>query len=395
MEKGGITYPEGFLAAGMCAGIKKKKEHDLSLLLSSVPCVAAATFTTNRFKSYSLLWSRKNIKNPIRAVLVNSGNANTCNGQESRRNTDLLMGRLAGLLKAEKKELLFASTGTIGKKLPFQVISDALPELMGRLGAANHQEAARGIMTTDLAMKEFHSGTGIKGRKKEVVMGAMAKGSGMINPCMATMLAFITTDAVIGREDLQEALSGAVEDSFNMITVDNDMSTNDMVVCLANGQAGNPAIRKGSSDYSLFASCLKDVCRQLAVKIASDGEGATKLIEVRVKGAWSSGDARRIARKIAGSNLFKSAVYGCMANWGRILSSAGSVRARMDTSRTEVSICGIKVFNGNPLDYNEPELVSLMAGSRIEVCVDVKKGNFEATGWGCDLTEQYVKINKE
>ncbi|HNS33135.1 MAG TPA: bifunctional glutamate N-acetyltransferase/amino-acid acetyltransferase ArgJ [bacterium] len=395
MENGGITYPEGFYASGLYCGIKKKKTNDISMILSETPCVAAGTFTTNKFKSFSLLWSLKNINNPIRAVLINSGNANTCNGQESRIDTASLMGELAGLLKMKKKELLFASTGSIGRELPYSKIVKALPELISRLDRKAHTEAAKGILTTDLAVKEWHEDTGIKGRGKEVVIGAMAKGSGMINPSMATMLAFVTTDAVIDRDALRTALKEAVEDSFNMITVDNDTSTNDMVVCLANGLAKNPAIHEGSGEYRTFASCLKNVCRELAVKIAADGEGATKLIEVRVKGGWCMSDSRRIAKKIAGSNLFKSAVYGCLPNWGRILSSAGSVHARIDTASTDVSICGIKVYDGNPVKYDQADLVNRMAGSKVEICVDVKKGVFEAVSWGCDLTEKYVEINKE
>lgn len=226
-------------------------------------------------------------------------------------------------------------------------------------------------------------------------MGAMAKGSGMINPSMATMLAFINTDAVIDRTALETALKEAVEESFNMITVDNDTSTNDMVVCLANGFAKNPAIHSGTAEYEVFASCLKDVCRQLAVKIASDGEGASKLIEVRVKGGWCKRDAKRTAKKIAGSNLFKCSVYGSRPNWGRILSAAGSAHARIDTRRVEVYICGEKVYGGGPVDYNEEVVTMKMGDKKIDICVDMKKGRFEATAWGCDFTEGYIKINKE
>ena len=395
MENGGITYPEGFFASGVHSGIKRQKTNDLSLILSQSACICAGTFTTNAFKSFSLLWSLKNIKKPIRAVLINSGNANTCNGQDSRKNTKILMEKLAALLRCETQEVLFASTGIIGKQLPYEVILKALPALIGNLDIKNHTDAARGIMTTDRVIKECQLHTGIKGRKKDVVMGAMAKGSGMINPSMATMLAFITTDAVIDREALQTALKQAVEDSFNMITVDNDTSTNDMVVCLANGLAGNATIHTNSIEYPGFVSCLKDICKELAIKIASDGEGASKLIEVKVKGGWSKSDARRVAKKIAGSNLFKCAVYGCVPNWGRILSAVGSSHARIDTGKTEVSICGIKVYDGNPVKYDESDLSRRMENSTIEVCVDIKKGCFESTAWGCDLTEEYVRINKE
>jgi glutamate N-acetyltransferase/amino-acid N-acetyltransferase len=395
MKNNGITYPEGFVASGLHSGIKESKKNDISLIFSNAPCVAAGTFTTNQFKSFSLLWSLKNIDNLIKAVLVNSGNANTCNGQESRKKTSLLAEELAKLLNLKKEEVLLASTGTIGKVFPYSTVLGALPELISNLDKGNHLEAAKGILTTDLVVKESHIDTGIQGRKKEVVLGGMAKGSGMINPSMATMLAFITTDAVIDKRALQRALNEAVEDSFNMITVDNDTSTNDMVVCLANGLSRNPTIHQDSKDYERFKESLKSICRELALKIVTDGEGATKLIEVKVKGAWRRDDARRISKKIAGSNLFKSAVYGSLPNWGRILSSVGSVHARVDILKTEVSICGILVYNGNPVKYDEKDLAKRMEGDKIEVCVDVKKGEFEATGWGCDLTEEYVRINKE
>jgi len=395
MENCGITNPGGFYASGLHCGIKKKESNDLALVFSEIPCVAAGTFTTNRFKSFSLLWSLRNIDNPVRAVLANSGNANTCNGQKSRKNTECIMEELAKILGTERSELLFASTGTIGREFPCGPVLKALPLLAASKSRDNHTEAAKAIMTTDLAVKECVAETGIRGRKKEVVMGGMAKGSGMINPSMATMLAFITTDAVVERGALKKALKEAVDDSFNMITVDNDTSTNDMVVCLANGFAGNSSIHEESSEYPAFSAGLKKICRELAVKIVSDGEGASKLIEVRVKGGWCARDARRVAKKIAGSNLFKSAVYGCLPNWGRILSSAGSAHARINTRKAEVYICGIKVYDGNPVEYDEKALIKKMGGSKVEICFDMKAGNFDATGWGCDLTEEYVRINKE
>jgi glutamate N-acetyltransferase / amino-acid N-acetyltransferase len=391
----GVTYPEGFLASGLYCGIKKEKVNDLSLLFSDKPCIASGTFTTNRFKSYSLIWSMKKIHCPIQAVIVNSGNANTCNGEENYNYTELIARKLARALKINNDSVLTSSTGTIGKALPYEKILSSIPALISKLSVENHNEAAKGIMTTDRVLKEFQVDTGIKGRSKEVAIGGMTKGAGMINPSMATMLAFITTDAVIDRDSLDAALKEAVEDSFNMITVDNDNSTNDMVVCLANGSAGNKRIHLNTEEYKKFSSSLKKVCTYLARMIASDGEGAGKLIEVRVNGGWCLKDAKRVAKKVAGSNLVKATIYGCLPNWGRILSSIGSTNAKIDTKKIEVSICGVKVYDGNPVKYDEEKLKEMMGKNEIIIDIDLKKGRFSATGWGCDLTEEYVTINKE
>ncbi len=395
-ERGkGVTYPGGFLASGMHCGIKSKKINDLALLFSEAPCTAAGTFTTNLFKSYGLMWTLKNIKNPVQAIIVNSGNANTCNGEENYKHTRLIAEELAANLGLKPGSVLAASTGIIGKTLPYEKLLNAIPALAGRLSAKNHAEAARSIMTTDRVMKEYQVDTGIAGRHKEVVIGGMTKGAGMINPCMATMLGFITTDAVIDRTALQSAIKEAVEDSFNMVTVDNDTSTNDMVVCLANGTAGNRKIRKGTEEYAQFLSSLKEVCVNLAKMIAADGEGAGKLIEVRVRGGWCRKDARRVAKRVAGSSLVKSTVYGCWPNWGRILAAAGSAGAKTDTKKIEVSMCGVMVYDGNPVKHDEKKLRELMKKNVITIDVDLKKGRFQATGWGCDLTEEYVTVNKE
>ncbi len=395
MKKGGTTYPEGFSASGLHCGIKNGKNNDLSLLFSETPCTAAGTFTTNKFRSYSLLWTLKNINNPVHAVLVNSGNANTCNGSENYKYTSILAEELSANLGIKPDSVLIASTGIIGLPLPYKKILSAIPALKEKLHSKNHAEAAKGIMTTDTFLKEVQAETGIRGRHKEVCIGGMTKGAGMINPCMATMLGFITTDAVIEKAALRSALKEAVEDSFNMITVDNDTSTNDMVVCLANGKAGNKKICSGTEDYEKFSASLKSACTNLAKMIAADGEGAGKLIEVRVKGGWCGKDSRRVAKKVAGSSLVKSTVYGCWPNWGRILAAAGSASARIDSGSIEVSMCGIKVYNGGPVKHDEAKLRRLMKGKEIVIGVDLKKGNFSATAWGCDLTEEYVKINKE
>lgn len=395
MEKGGVTYPEGFLSAGVGCGIKKGNKKDLSLIYCTVPAIAAGCFTTNQFKSYSLLLTHENIRNPIRAILINSGNANACNGEASRKHTELTVEKLGEVLKISPSSILFASTGIIGKPLPFKNIMDSLNEIVKRLSDKHHEEAAEGILTTDRSIKEEVVNTGITGRKKEVVIGGMAKGAGMINPNMATMLSFLTTDAVISQEALTGALKEAVDDSFNMLNIDGDQSTNDMVICLASGFARNPKIHPETSDYKTFAQSLKEICIHLAKKIASDGEGAEKFVEVKISGAWCKKDARKAAKRIIGSNLVKSAIAGSQPNWGRVISSLGSTNARIDIRNVEICICGVTVFKGNPLRFSEHKLKKLMAGKEIRIEINLNKGSVSATAWGCDLTEKYVKINRE
>jgi len=395
METGGITYPSGFYGSGISCGIKGNGKKDLSLIFSETPCVAAGTFTTNKFKSYSVLWSLNNIRNDIQAVIINSGNANACNGKENYEKTKTLAKKLSEILKIPHRSILIASTGIIGKPFPFDKISSSLENLVKNMGREKHKEAAEGIITTDTFIKEFQIDTGISGRKKEVVIGGMAKGAGMINPNMATMLAFITTDAVIKRDALEKALKECVENSFNMINIDGDRSTNDMVVCLANGQAKNERIHLDTPEYEKFYLALEKVCIELAKMIAKDGEGAEKFIEVVVKGGWCKKDVRRIAKKVAGSYLVKSAIAGASPNWGRIVAAAGSAEAKLNEKKMEVSICGIKVFDGKPVKFDEEKLRKLMYNKEIRIEIDLKKGNFQATAWGCDLTEEYVRINKE
>jgi len=395
MKRGGVTHPKGFSAAGLSAGIKESGKNDVALLISDTSCVAAGCFTTNQCKSYSLLWTQKQIARPVRAVLVNSGNANTCNGAESRRLTECLMKDAGTVLGVPASAVLFASTGIIGIPFPYEKIRAAVGRLRDAARPEGHEEAARGIMTTDTVMKEVAVATGVAGRSKEVVIGGMAKGAGMINPTMATMLAFLTTDAVIERGALQAALKDAVGDSFNMITVDDDQSTNDTVVCLANGHAGNPAIKQGTGAYRQFADALKEACTTLAVMIAGDGEGATKKIEVRITGARSVKDARRAAKRVAGSNLVKSAIAGAWPNWGRILAAVGSTNARMDVEKVRVVLCGSEVYRGEPVVHESGQVRNLLKGKDILLEVDLGTGSSSATAWGCDLTEEYVVINRE
>jgi glutamate N-acetyltransferase/amino-acid N-acetyltransferase len=391
----GITYPLGFYASGINCGIKSNGKEDLSLIYSISFCIASGTFTTNQFKSYSVLWCIKNIKNDIRAVLINSGNANACNGKENWDLTVRLIEELALKLKIDKNSILFASTGIIGERLPYEKIINGFDRLIENLSSENNILAAKGIMTTDTFPKEYEINTGIIGRKKEVFIGGMAKGAGMINPNMATMLCFITTDAVIDKKALDIALKEAVDESFNMITVDNDTSTNDTVIILANGLARNKTIHIDSPEFEIFCNSLKKLCIELAKKIASDGEGASKFIEVNVNGGWCKKDVRKVAKKVCGSSLVKTAISGANPNWGRIVAAIGSTNARIDIKNVEIKICGITVFRGEPVEYDKEKLIKLMKNKEIKIEIDLKRGNFSATAYGCDLTEGYVRINKE
>lgn len=395
-ERTGVCFPRGFRAAGISCGIKKEKK-DLAVIISDRPCSVAACSTTNKVKSYSLLWSLKNIKNQVIAVLINSGNANVLGDENGWETTCRIMEQFAKVLGADVREVLFASTGVIGKPLPVDKIVGGLEKLISSASQRGGSDAAEAIMTTDRFPKQIGIETGIIGRAKDarVRIGGMAKGAGMICPNMATMLAFITTDAVIEKKALKKALSCAVNKSFNMITVDNDQSTNDFVLCMANGMAGNKTIHEETEDYRIFSESLLQVCTYLAKKIAENGEGADKLIEVKVEGAWSEKDARRIARKIAGSNLVKAAVSGAWPNWGRIAAAAGSVCSRFDPGKMKISIGNYTVFNGSPCNVDETVLRQELSKKQVAISVHLNAGKESAVAWGCNLTEEYVRINME
>ena len=386
----------GFLFNGIHAGIKDSGRKDLALILSESSAVAAAVSTTNKFKAASLLLSLLHLRGENhRAILVNSGNANAINGQNGMAVTRRLVEKTAALLKTAPEQVLFASTGKIGLMLPEETINRALPELLKNLSAESGP-AAEAIMTTDRRPKEVRLETGLDGKKGAVRIGGMAKGAGMIKPELATMLVFLTTDAVIEKEALQLALREAAAESFNLITVDDDQSTNDFAVILANGQAGNRRIKPDTKDFFLFQEGLTECCRNLARQLAADGEGANKLIVVRVGGAWCKKDARRIARRIAGSNLVKTMIAGSNPNWGRVLAAAGSCAARVKPEKTSLSLAGTPVFEfGEKLAYSESELVRRLSEPEVEISLDLGLGSFSAIAYGCEMTEEYVKINKE
>ena len=393
----GVTYPRGFRAAGISCGIKKNNKKDLALIYSDFPAIAAGLFTTNKVKSASILIALKHLKKPnARAIFVISGNANACTGTRGIRDSQVIVQLLAKSLSLKKEETLLASTGRIGVFLPTTRIKKGIPNLVAHL-SENSNSVAEAILTTDRRIKEASLATKIFGQgKREVRIGAMAKGAGMIAPNLATMLAFFTTDAVIEPTALREALSLAVRNSFDTITVDNDESTNDSAIILANGEAKNRKIKKGSEDFKKFSSALNKISLLLAKMIVSDGEGARKVIEVKVKGAWCQKDARRIAKTVAGSNLVKAAIAGSFPNWGRIMAAIGRARARIKPNLLDLYLEGILVFSkGEIQNYSEAKLRQNLSKKEIRIEINLYSGKSHSTAFGCDLTEEYVRINKE
>jgi glutamate N-acetyltransferase/amino-acid N-acetyltransferase len=325
-------------------------------------------------------------------VVVNSGNANACNGPRGLEDARAMAARAGELLGVPAQQVLVGSTGVIGQPLPMDKVLPGIERAVAELSREGGLDAAEAIMTTDIFAKEAAVTLELGGR--ETVVGGMAKGSGMIHPNMATMLGFITTDAAIAPGWLGKALLQAVERTFNMITVDGDTSTNDMVVALANGAAGNRVIDGEGPDFTAFCAALEEVCRNLAVAIARDGEGATKLLEVRVRGARTERDARTAARAVAASNLVKSAVFGEDANWGRVLCAVGYSGADFDPDAVDVFIGDEKVAeNGAALPFSEERAARALAGKHVVITIDMKTGDAGATAWGCDLTYDYVRIN--
>lgn len=371
--KGGVTKPKGFLANGLCSGIKKSGKPDLSLIFSETPAVAAGVFTKNSIKAAPLVISEKHLKsNRAQAIIVNSGNANCFTGDPgliyARKTTEIV----AKLLKIKTRDVVVSSTGIIGKPLPFNKIAQAAPLLVKGLSKKLGHMAAKGILTTDKITKEIAVKINIG--KKPVLIGACAKGSGMIEPNMATMLAFITTDAAITPQMLKAALRSSIESSFNSITVDGCMSTNDMVTVMANGLAENPLIKKQNGEFRVFTEALKYICLDLAKKIVLDGEGATKFIEVHVSGAKTLTQAKQAAKAIANSNLVKTAAFGSNPNWGRVAAAVGSLGLNI----TEKSI-RIKF--------------SSFIKKNISIWVDLNLGKYKATVYTSDLSFEYVRIN--
>jgi glutamate N-acetyltransferase/amino-acid N-acetyltransferase len=399
---GGITAAQGFEAASTAAGIKYQGRTDMAMVYSKVPCVSAGTFTTNVVKAACVQWDMKIVKSnkPVQAVVINSGIANACTGQEGFNACEATARGVQEVLGVPYDTVAVASTGVIGMQLPVDKLVAGVkamaPKLDGSVNAGT--EASKAIMTTDTVNKEIAVSFEIDG--VEVKLGGMSKGSGMIHPNMCTMLAFLGTDLDIEKALLQEAVSDVVADSFNMITVDGDTSTNDTLICMANGLAGNKKITSKDESYEAFKEALSYVCTSLAKTMAADGEGASKLFEATIVNAKSKEDAKTLARAIVGSNLSKAAIFGCDANFGRFLCAMGYSGADFDQNDVELffksSNGELKVFDkGTPIVFDEEEALKIMKADAVTVYVDMHEGNAEATAWGCDLTYDYVKINAD
>ena len=393
MIPGGVTAAKGFLASGAAAGIKYKEKKDVALIFSESDACAAGMFTTNKVKAAPVLLNMERVnRESVRAIVANSGNANACTGEQGLQDARAMGEEVARLLNIPGESVLIASTGVIGQPMPMERVLPGIAEAASNLSKDGGGPAAEAIMTTDTERKEAAVSFSINGKK--VTIGGMAKGSGMIHPNMATMLCFITTDAAVGRDCLKKALQYAVDRSFNMITVDGDTSTNDMVLVLANAQAKNEEVTVESKDYIFFRDNLTRICTYLARAMAKDGEGATKMLEAQVVNAATEADARLAARTVAGSNLVKAAIFGEDANWGRILCAAGYSGAEFDPDIVDIYLNGVKVAeNGRPCADCEEEAARALSEKKVHILVDFKSGKFEATAWGCDLTYDYIKIN--
>ena len=400
--KGGVTAAKGFEAASTAAGIKYKDRTDMALVYSQVPCVAAGTFTTNVVKAAPVKWDQQVVKSGAKAqaVIVNSGIANACTGEEGMGYCKETAEAAAKALNIDAAGVLVGSTGVIGMQLPMQKLVDGIQVLAGKKaeGLQSGHDAALAIMTTDTVEKEMAVEIEIGG--KTVTIGGMSKGSGMIHPNMCTMLAFITTDAAITKEALQKALSEDVEDTYNMISVDGDTSTNDTAILLANGLAGNQEITYASPEYETFKEALHMVNETLAKKMAGDGEGATALFEVKVVGAESIKQAKTLAKSVVCSNLTKAAIAGHDANWGRILCAMGYSGVQFDPEKVDLffeSKAGkLQIIeNGVATDYSEEAATKILSEPEITATADIKMGDYSATAWGCDLTHEYININAD
>ncbi len=393
---GGVCAAKGFVAGGIHCGIRKNKtKKDLALIFSATPANAAAVYTKNLVKGAPLLVTKENIQNgKARAILCNSGNANTCNANGIDM-ANAMCQLAADGLHIPADDVIVASTGVIGQPLSIAPIQAGMPALVASLGQ-NSRDAAEGIMTTDTVLKETAVAFTLGG--KTCHLGGIAKGSGMIHPDMATMLVFLTTDAAISPALLQKALSTDVQSTFNMVSVDGDTSTNDMVAILANGQAGNPEITEENQDFAAFMAALNTVTVYLCRMIVADGEGATKLLECIVNGAADDQNAKMVAKSIVCSSLLKAAMFGADANWGRVLCAIGYSKANVDIHKVDVSFASAKgtvvvCKNGAGVPFSEEKAKEILLEKEIILHVTLRDGEGSATAWGCDLTYDYVKIN--
>ena len=398
IENGSVTSAKGFTANGICAGVKASNttKKDLALIYCDKVCNSAAIFTKNLVKSDTIYVTKKHLENgTAQAVVVNSGNANACN-PDGYEKAEKMCSLAADALGVDENDVIVASTGVIGQPLPIEPIASGIEKLKGTLSKDGGISAAEAIMTTDTKSKEVACTLELDG--KQVTVAGMCKGSGMIHPNMCTMLCFVTTDVAISHELLQKALSEDVVDTFNMISVDGDTSTNDTVLVMANGQAENTPITKEGEDYKTFCEALHFIMLELSKKIAGDGEGCTCLFEATVIGAKDKNQARTIAKSVVCSSLTKAAVFGHDANWGRILCAMGYSGAQFDPEVVDIwleSKAGtIKIVeNGIATDYSEETATKILSEEEVIAKMDIKEGNETATAFGCDLTYEYVKIN--
>ncbi len=396
---GGVTAPKGYQATGGAVGIKDGIK-DMAILVSDVPAVAVGAFTTNVVKATSVLRNMHIMdkKNTIKGIVINSGNANACTGAEGERANQEMAETLAQCLNVGEEQILTASTGVIGAVFPIETVKKGIHTLVPSLESTQEKGhlAAEAIMTTDTYCKEIAVEVEVGG--KTITIGAMAKGSGMIHPNMATMLSFVTTDAAIKRELLDEMLKESVQTSYNMVSVDGDTSTNDTVVVLANGLAGNAEITQKNEDYDIFKKALDFVNTKLAKDLVRDGEGATKLIEVYVLGAKTKEDAKTMAKSVITSNLVKTAMFGADANWGRVLCAMGYSGVAFDTKKVDIVYHSAKgsivlMEQGTPIVFDEEKASEILHEKEITVEIKIQEGTEKAVAWGCDLSYDYVKIN--
>lgn len=395
---GSVTTPMGFTAQGVCASIKPSNttKRDLALIYCDVPCSAAAVYTKNLVKSSTIAVTKSHLKNGVaQAVIVNSGNANACNldGEKVAERMSLIAAETLGI---NPDDVIVASTGVIGQPLPIEAVIKGAAMMKGKLSKDGATNAAEAIMTTDTVKKEVAMEITLGGKK--ITLGGIAKGSGMIHINMGTMLSFVTTDAAVSAEMLEEALHEAVEDSYNMVSVDGDTSTNDTLAIMASGLAGNKIITTKDDDYKVFVTALTEALKKLAKKLAGDGEGATKLLVCSVDGAKTKKDAVMVSKSIVCSSLLKAAMFGADANWGRVLCAIGYSGADVDVSKVKVSFKSSKgeilvCENGTGVEFSEEKAKGILLEKEIEILVSLGDGNNTAQAYGCDLTYDYVKIN--
>lgn len=394
---GGVCAPKGFKATGIHCGVRKNKtKKDLALIVSDVMCHAASTYTQNKVKGAPIYVTKDHLQNnEAIAILCNSGNANTCN-VDGIDIANAMCDLCAKELNISADDIIIASTGVIGQPLSLEPFEIHMKELVDNLNENGSEDACAGIMTTDTVKKEYAVEFELDGKVCHI--GAIAKGSGMIHPNMATMLAFVTTDVAISKEILQQVVVEVVNDTFNMVSVDGDTSTNDMLSVMANGLAGNKEISEVDDNYKKFKEALYYICECLSKGIAKDGEGATKLLTCKVSNACSIKDAKIVAKSVITSSLFKAAMFGKDANWGRILCAIGYSEASYDVDKIEVSLASSKgsilvCQNGRGYPFSEEKALEILSEDEIEILIDLHDGDYNATAWGCDLTYDYVKIN--